>query len=123
VHADRSLGLKLSQDAKIVYETIGKLAGVNVLFDPDFAARFGSASGYGSIDYFQNVEVAAVQVRLGEFNAAFESLERAREKHDTNIIYLKVDPFWDDVRSEPRFQSLLRRMGLEGKTHGDRLTW
>jgi general secretion pathway protein D len=31
--------LKLSQDAKIVYQTIGKLAGVNVLFDPDFAAR------------------------------------------------------------------------------------
>jgi hypothetical protein len=61
---------------------------------------------------FQNVEVAAVQVRLGEFNAAFESLERAREKHDTNIIYLKVDPFWDDVRSDPRFQSLLPRMGL-----------
>ena len=31
--------LKLSQDVKIVYQTIGKLAGVNVLFDPDFAAR------------------------------------------------------------------------------------
>src|SRR6202047_254133 len=31
--------LKLSQDAKILYQTIGKLAGVNVLFDPDFAAR------------------------------------------------------------------------------------
>ena len=31
--------LKLSQDAKVVYQTIGKLAGVNVLFDPDFAAR------------------------------------------------------------------------------------
>lgn len=75
---------------------------------------FGSASGYGSVDYFQNVEMAAVQVRLGELNAAFESLERARKKHDTNIIYLKVDPFWDDVRSDPRFQSLLRRMGLEG---------
>lgn len=73
---------------------------------------FGSASGYGCIDYFQNVEVAAVQVRLGEFNAAFESLERAREKHDTNIIYLKVDPFWDAVRSDPRFQGLLHRMGL-----------
>ena len=74
---------------------------------------FGSASGYGCVDYFQNAEVAAVQVRLGEFNAAFESLERAREKHDTNIIYLKVDPFWDAIRSDPRFQSLLRRMGLE----------
>jgi general secretion pathway protein D len=31
--------LKLSQDTKIVYQTIGKLAGVNVLFDPDFTSR------------------------------------------------------------------------------------
>ena len=48
----------------------------------------------------------------GDEFVSFESFERAREKHDTNIIYLKVDPFWDDVRSDPRFQSLLRRMGL-----------
>jgi TolB-like protein/DNA-binding winged helix-turn-helix (wHTH) protein/Tfp pilus assembly protein PilF len=75
---------------------------------------FGIASGYGSVDYFQHVEVAAVQVRLGEFNAAFESLAVAGEKHDTNIIYLKVDPYWDAIHSDPRFQTLLRRMGLEG---------
>jgi general secretion pathway protein D len=31
--------LKVSQDTKIVYQTLGKLAGVNVLFDPDFASR------------------------------------------------------------------------------------
>ncbi len=31
--------LKLSEDAKTVYETIGKLAGVNVLFDPDYTSR------------------------------------------------------------------------------------
>jgi len=31
--------LKLSQDTKIVYQTIGKLAGVNVLVDPDFTSR------------------------------------------------------------------------------------
>ena len=33
------ISLKLSQDVKIVYQTIGKLAGVNVLFDPDYASR------------------------------------------------------------------------------------
>ncbi|MDR3764502.1 MAG: cohesin domain-containing protein [Acidobacteriota bacterium] len=31
--------LKLSEDSKIVYETIGKLAGINVLFDPDYTPR------------------------------------------------------------------------------------
>jgi general secretion pathway protein D len=31
--------LKLTQDSKVVYETIGKLAGINVLFDPDYTSR------------------------------------------------------------------------------------
>jgi general secretion pathway protein D len=31
--------LKLSEDTKTIYETIGKLAGVNVLFDPDYTSR------------------------------------------------------------------------------------
>jgi general secretion pathway protein D len=31
--------LKLTEDSKVVYETIGKLAGVNVLFDPDYTSR------------------------------------------------------------------------------------
>jgi general secretion pathway protein D len=33
------INLKMSNDAKIVYETIGKLAGLTVIFDPDFPAR------------------------------------------------------------------------------------
>ena len=31
--------LKLVEDAKAIYETIGKLAGINVLFDPDYTSR------------------------------------------------------------------------------------
>ena len=31
--------LKLSEDTKVIYETIGKLAGINVLFDPDYTSR------------------------------------------------------------------------------------
>lgn len=33
------LTLKLSEDSKTIYETIGKLAGINVLFDPDYTSR------------------------------------------------------------------------------------
>ncbi len=35
----RPVTLKLSEDAKVVYETVGKLAGLNVLFDPDYTSR------------------------------------------------------------------------------------
>ena len=31
--------LKVTEDAKVIYETIGKLAGINVLFDPDYTSR------------------------------------------------------------------------------------
>ena len=31
--------LKLVEDSKVIYETIGKLAGINVLFDPDYTSR------------------------------------------------------------------------------------
>jgi general secretion pathway protein D len=31
--------LKLTEDTKVIYETIGKLAGINVLFDPDYTGR------------------------------------------------------------------------------------
>jgi len=74
--------------------------------------KFGSTSGYGWGDYAQNVDVAAVQVRLGEFDAAFESLERGYSKHETMLIYLKVDPIWDVLRSDARFQDLIRRVGI-----------
>src|SRR5712692_6257576 len=31
--------LKLTEDTKVIYETVGKLAGMNVLFDPDYTSR------------------------------------------------------------------------------------
>ena len=37
--ANTPITLKLSEDSKTIYETIGKLAGINVLFDPDYTSR------------------------------------------------------------------------------------
>jgi len=37
--SDTPITLKLSEDSKTVYESIGKLAGINVLFDPDYTSR------------------------------------------------------------------------------------
>ena len=31
--------LKSTEDTKVIYETVGKLAGINVLFDPDYTSR------------------------------------------------------------------------------------
>jgi TolB-like protein/DNA-binding winged helix-turn-helix (wHTH) protein len=76
--------------------------------------KFAVTSGYGSWDYMDTVDVAAVQVRAGDFHGAFETLNKAFTKHDAALIYLNVDPTWDPIRSDPRFETLLRRMGLKG---------
>ncbi len=75
--------------------------------------KFVTPSGYGNCDYVNYLYLALFHVRLGEFDAAFQSLETAYTKHEAELIYLNVDPQWDSVRSDPRFQSLIRRIGLK----------
>jgi TolB-like protein/DNA-binding winged helix-turn-helix (wHTH) protein/Tfp pilus assembly protein PilF len=74
--------------------------------------KFANSSGYGWCDYMQNADVAAVQARLGDFDAALASLEKGYTKHEAVLIYLKVSPTWDPLRSDPRFQDIVRRVGL-----------
>ena len=57
-------------------------------------------------------EVGLVYAGLGEKDLAFEWLERAYDEHDKGLVSLKVDPSLDPLRSDPRFQDLLRRMNF-----------
>jgi TolB-like protein/DNA-binding winged helix-turn-helix (wHTH) protein len=75
--------------------------------------KFGTASGYGWCEYVKDLYVALLHFRLGEFDVGFESLDRAYTKHETEMIFLNADPQWDDFRSDPRFQNLVRRVGLK----------
>lgn len=47
---------------------------------------------------------------LGETAKALDWLERAFEQHDPKMLFLKVDPKWNNLRSEPRFIDLMKRM-------------
>jgi TolB-like protein/DNA-binding winged helix-turn-helix (wHTH) protein/Tfp pilus assembly protein PilF len=49
---------------------------------------------------------------LGDKDRALTYLEQAYEEQDPQLFYLKVVPFWDPLRSEPRFQALLRRVNF-----------
>jgi eukaryotic-like serine/threonine-protein kinase len=57
-------------------------------------------------------EIALVYAGLGEKDLAFEWLDRAYNERDKGFISLKVDPPLDPLRSDPRFQDLLRRMNF-----------
>jgi tetratricopeptide (TPR) repeat protein len=54
--------------------------------------------------------IALIHAGLGEKDQAFEWLEKAYELRDQGMSFLKVEPPLDPLRSDPRFQDLLRRM-------------
>jgi tetratricopeptide (TPR) repeat protein len=62
--------------------------------------------------YVSPFDFAIVYVGLGKKDQALAWLDKAVEAHSAPVIYLKVDPRWDSLRSDPRYADLLRRMGL-----------
>lgn len=55
---------------------------------------------------------AALYAALGETDKAFEWLERAYQERSHWMVFLKVDPRLDSLRSDQRFAGLLQRIGL-----------
>lgn len=52
-------------------------------------------------------------IGLGEKDQAFEWLQKAYEERSSYLLYLKVQPLYDNLRADPRFTELLKKMGLE----------
>ena len=61
--------------------------------------------------YVIPTDISTLYVAAGDQERALEWLERAFEAHDPNLPYLDM-PYNDSLRSDPRFQALLRRMNL-----------
>ena len=57
-------------------------------------------------------EVAFLYGTLGNEDEAFRWLDKAYEQRDPGLMYLKVDPTLDPLRSDPRFREVVRRVGL-----------
>jgi serine/threonine-protein kinase len=56
--------------------------------------------------------LAAIHIYLGEKDRAFELLREACAQRDEQLLALKVDPYLDSLRADPRFAELVRCMGL-----------
>jgi len=63
--------------------------------------------------YVPPTTVALVHNGLGHQDEALSQLEKACEQRDVRLTLLKVDPNWDSFRSNPRFASILKRIGLQ----------
>jgi tetratricopeptide (TPR) repeat protein len=59
---------------------------------------------------------AAIHVGLHQHDQAFELLDQAFDNRDTILAYLQVEPWFDGIRSDPRFDALVRRMRFPGRS-------
>jgi serine/threonine protein kinase/tetratricopeptide (TPR) repeat protein len=62
--------------------------------------------------YVSSYDIAQIYARMGEKEKTLIWLEKAYDEHDSGLVSLGVDPLFNRVRSEARFHSLLKRLGL-----------
>lgn len=74
--------------------------------------RLVTAENSSLKDINNNWVRAKAYVDLGEKDKAFAELNKAYEKRLSSLCWLKVEPQLDPLRSDPRFQDLLRRIGF-----------
>src|SRR5438093_2875698 len=62
--------------------------------------------------YASAYEIATIYVALGNNEEAFQLLAKAYAEHSFHLVNLNVSPQFKSVRSDPRFQDLVQRIGL-----------
>lgn len=99
--------------------------GASALVAADLAYNYG-ASGHRELalelidrikqiaqhTYISPCDTAVSYLGLGDKESALSLLEKAYENRDAGLMWLRVDPIWTDLRTEPRFGELLKRINL-----------
>ena len=67
-----------------------------------------SYNGGGSPSFF----LAMIYAQIGEIDTAFEWLENAYEDHEVEMYWLKVEPPFEPLHSDPRWQEILEKVGF-----------
>ena len=63
--------------------------------------------------YVNSTAFADIHLGLGEKEKALDWLDKSYQDQESACWYLKVDPIYDSVRNEPRFQALVRKVFRE----------
>jgi adenylate cyclase len=63
--------------------------------------------------YVSPTAFATIYLGLGQKEKCLDWLEKSYEQQDSACWYLKIDQIYDSVRNEPRFQALLKKLGLD----------
>ena len=103
-HAARSLAAGGYEDVARALESDSESLG--------YAAAMGRAAALLAQRSAQPLAIARMYAFAGEKDLAQHWLDEAYENGDSSMVYLKVDPSFDILRDDPRFQALLRKMNF-----------
>jgi TolB-like protein/Tfp pilus assembly protein PilF len=79
----------------------------------DAEKRIGELEELARQNYVPPYNFATVYLGMEDAGRSMEWLERGFAERDVHMVFLGVDPKWDVLRSEQRFQDLLRRVGFD----------
>jgi len=112
-----------AEEALAHFEKAGEVSGVAsvdafiaralVALDREDEARAILNRARSGEDYVRSEFIAGAWAALGEFDQAFEALEQAYSDHSAGLIYLNVDPAYEPLREDARYQDLAARIGLK----------
>src|SRR5207249_3531329 len=85
--------------------------------------RSAGASGYWAVrlkqaltqpagKYVQPLYLSQLHLRCGQRELAFKALEQGFRVRDSWLVYLNQDPAFDEIRADPRFIALVRKVAL-----------
>jgi len=63
--------------------------------------------------YVCSYEVASAYIALRDYDQAYKWLDKAYDDRSDCMIWLKVDPRMDEIRKQPRFQEIMRKVGFK----------
>lgn len=101
-----------SQGAELLGSSYAK-DGFEIALRTLAATKLGQITA-GAGEYVPAIKFVRLYVRLGETDQAFIWLEKACEERNVFPLLFHADPFYDNLRSDPRFGDLLRRFELAG---------
>ncbi len=104
------------------YRTMARVQGrdPNALDGFDAAWREGGERGYWKArkEFADRpggpfMSRASTRAMLGDVDGAFEAIDQMYAEREIDMVYSKVTPYWEPLRSDPRYAELLEKMGLD----------
>jgi TolB-like protein/DNA-binding winged helix-turn-helix (wHTH) protein len=89
-------------------ESIYQSAGYNATLEWSFALLKKKAKD----QYVSPMQLADLSAALGRQNEAIRYLEEAFDQHTARLVWLKQNPYLDSLHSDPRYQAIVKRVGL-----------